>query len=80
MADKYTKKAVESPAAPSPPADAWKDVSVEKESQPPKVKEIKTYRQLESEVANIDAQVVSLGERKAAIEAEMAKVKAAAEA
>ena len=53
---------------------------MEKESQPPKVKEIKTYRQLENEVDNIDAQVVSLGERKAAIEAEMAKVKAAAEA
>ena len=80
MADKYTKKVADSPSPPSPPADAWKDVSVEKESQPAKVKEIKTYRQLESEVAIIDAQVVSLGERKAAIEAEMAKVKAAAEA
>ena len=80
MADKYTKKAVESTAAPEAPADAWKDVIVEKESQPPKVKEIKTYRQLENEVASIDAQVVSLGERKAAIEAEMAKVKAAAAA
>jgi len=30
MADKYTKKAVEVPASPSPPADAWKDAQVEK--------------------------------------------------
>jgi hypothetical protein len=34
---------------------------------------------LESQVANIDAQVVALGERKSALEAEMAKVKVAAE-
>lgn len=80
MADKYTKKAVESPAAPEAPADAWKDVSVEKESQPAKVKEVKTYRALENQVAHIDASVASLGEEKTAIEAEMAKVKAAAEA
>ena len=80
MADKYTKKAVESPAAPEAPADAWKDVSVEKESQPAKVKEVKTYRALENQVAQIDASVASLGEQKTAIEAEMAKVKAAAEA
>ena len=80
MADKYTKKAVESPAAPEAPADAWKDVSVEKESQPAKVKEVKTYRALENQVAQIDASVASLGEEKTAIEAEMAKVKAAAEA
>ena len=80
MADKYTKKAVESPAAPEAPADAWKDVSVEKESQPAKVKEVKTYRALENQVAQIDASVASLGEQKTAIEAEMAKVKSAAEA
>ena len=80
MADKYTKKAVETPAAASPPADAWKDVTVEKESQPAKVKEMKTYRQLENEVAQIDASVASLGEQKTACEAEMAKVKSAVEA
>ena len=80
MADKYTKKSVASPAAPEAPADAWKDVSVEKESQPAKVKEMKTYRALENQVANIDAQVVSLGEQKTACEAEMAKVKSAVEA
>ena len=80
MADKYTKKAVESPAAPEAPADAWKDVTVEKESQPAKVKEVKTYRALENQVAQIDASVASLGEQKTAIEAEMAKVKSAVEA
>ena len=80
MADKYTKKAVESPAAPEAPADAWKDVGVEKESQPAKVKEVKTYRALENQVAQIDASVASLGEQKTALEAEMAKVKSAVEA
>jgi len=80
MADKYTKAAVpDSPAAPSPPADAWKDASVEKESQPPKVTSSLTYRQLEQRVVNIDAQVSSLGEEKSAVEAEMVKVKAAVE-
>jgi hypothetical protein len=81
MADKYTKVATpERPSAPEPPADAWKDVGVEKESQPPKVKAQMSYRQLEQQVVNIDAQVVSLGEQKAAVEAEMAKVKSAVEA
>lgn len=79
MADKYTKKPSSAEAG-SPPADAWKDVNVEKEYTPAKVKENKTYRQLESEIESIDSQVVSLGERKVALEAEMAKVKAAVEA
>ena len=80
MADKFTKVVVDSPATPEAPADAWKDAQVEKEHQPAKQKSIQTYRQLESQVANIDAQVVSLGEQKSALEAEMVKVKAAAEA
>lgn len=80
MADKYTKKVAEAPASPSPPADAWKDTSVEKESQPPKVKSSLTYRQLEEQVADCDAQIASAGERKTAIQAEMAKVKSAVEA
>jgi len=80
MADKFTKVVVDSPAAPEAPADAWKDAQVEKEHQPAKQKTVQTYRQLESQVANIDAQVVSLGEHKSALEAEMAKVKAAVEA
>ena len=80
MADKFTKVAVDSPVSPVDPADAWKDAQVEKEHQPAKQKSVQTYRQLESQVANIDAQVVSLGEQKSALEAEMAKVKAAVEA
>ena len=76
MADKFTKKAVASADA---PADSWKDVVVEKESQPAKVVQSLTYRQLESQVASIDAQVKSLGDEKTALQAEMAKVKSAAE-
>jgi len=73
MADKFTKKAVSD-------SSDWKDVLVEKEHQPAKVKSTVSYKQLENQVANIDAQVVSLGNQKAEIEAEMAKVKKAIEA
>ena len=73
MADKFTKKAVSD-------SSNWKDVLVEKEHQPAKVKSTVSYKQLENQVANIDAQVVSLGNQKAEIEAEMAKVKKAVEA
>ena len=76
MADKFTKKAVASADA---PADSWKDIVVEKESQPAKVVQPLTYRQMESQVASIDTQVSSLGDKKTALVAEMAKVKAAAE-
>jgi len=80
MADKFTKVAVDSPVSPVDPADAWKDTKVEKEHQPAEVKSVQTYRQLESQVESIDAQVVSLGEQKSALEADMAKIKAAVEA
>ena len=73
MADKFTKKAVSD-------SSDWKDVLVEKEHQPAKVKSTVSYKQLENQVANIDAQVVNLGNQKAEIEAEMAKVKKAVEA
>lgn len=76
MADKFTKKAVASADA---PADSWKDIVVEKESQPAKVTQSLTYRELENRVANIDAQVKNLGDEKTALQAEMAKVKSAAE-
>lgn len=74
MADKFTKKEVASGGA-----DAWKDSVVEKEHQPAKVKSEITYRQMESQLASIVAQISSLGDQKSALEAEMAKVKAAAE-
>jgi hypothetical protein len=78
MADKYTKKAVES--SESLPADSWKDAPVEKEHQPAKVKTEVSYRQLEFEVANIDAESKRLADRKAELVAEMAEVKKAVEA
>ena len=75
MADKYTKKPASSPADPD-----WKDVSVEKESQPAKVKQSMTYRQLEQQKASQEAQKAACDDRIAEIDAEMAKVKAAVEA
>ena len=74
MADKYTKTPAASIADPD-----WKDVSVEKESQPPKVKQSMTYRQLESQKESQVAQKAACDDRIAEIEAEMAKVKAAVE-
>ena len=80
MADKYTKVAApDAPEAPEPAADAWKDTAVEKEVTPAKVKSNLTYRQLEQQVASLDEQAASLASRKSEIEAEMAKVKTAAE-
>ena len=78
MADKYIKKAVES--SEGSPADAWKDAPVEKEHQPPKVKSEISYRQLENEVANLDAEAKRIADRKAELVAEMAEVKKAVEA
>ena len=75
MADKYTKKAAASPADPD-----WKDVSVEKESQPAKVKQNMTYRQLEQQKESQVAQKAACDDRIAELDAEMAKVKAAVEA
>ena len=75
MADKFTKKEVASSGG----ADAWKDSVVEKEHQPAKVKSEITYRQMENQLASIDSQISSLGDQKTALEAEMAKVKTAAE-
>ena len=77
MADKYTK--VAAAESPSPAADAWKDMAVEKEVTPAKVKSNLTYRQLEQQVVNLDAQIASVEASKADVEAEMAKVKTAAE-
>ena len=75
MADKYTKKAVE-----SSPEPEWKQVQVEKEHQPAKQKSTVTYAQLESQKANQEAQKSACDARIAKIEAEMVKVKAAVEA
>ena len=79
MADKYTKKSVESPPEPAP-ADAWKSVQVEKEHQPAKQKSMVTYAQLEGQKASQEAQKKQCEDRIADIVAEMAKVKEAVEA
>ena len=79
-ADKFTKKAAPEEAAVSPPADAWKDSLVVKEHTPAKESSDVSYRQLESQVANCEEQISSATDRKAALEAEMAKVKSAVEA
>ena len=75
MADKFTKKAVESSPAPD-----WKQVQVEKEHQPAKQKSIVSYAQLESQKASQEAQKKQCEDRIAELDAEMAKVKAAVEA
>ena len=75
MADKYTKKRVESMPEPD-----WKSVQVEKEHQPAKQKSTVTYAQLESQKASQEAQKSACDDRIADIVAEMAKVKSAVEA
>ena len=79
-ADKYTKKAAPKEAAVSPPADACKDSLLVKEHTPAKQSNDVSYRQLESQLASCEEQISSQTDRKAAIEAEMVKVKAAVEA
>ena len=73
MADKFVKKAVAEPSV------DWKNVVVEKEHQPPKIKSEVTYANLEIQVAGIDSQIAELTARKSALEAEMVKVKTAVE-
>ena len=74
MADKYTKKSVE-----SLPEPEWKQVQVEKEHQPAKQKPMVTYAQLESQKASQEAQKSACDDRIADIVAEMAAVKQAVE-
>ena len=76
MADKFTK--TEEPAGLE--EDDWKDVNVEKEHQPEKETSNRNYRNMEEDLTHIEKDITSLGERKTALVAEMAKVKTAAEA
>ena len=82
MADTFKKVESESPASPAEdaPEDAWKDVQVEKEHQPEKEKSNLTYRRMEQNLGEINGSIASFTEQKATLEAEMAQVKAAAEA
>ena len=76
MADKFTK--TEEPAGLE--EDDWKDVNVEKEHQPEKQLSGQNYRNMEEDLARIEEEITRLGVDKTALEAEMAKVKTAAEA
>ena len=76
MADKFTK--TEEPAGLE--EDDWKDVKVAKEHQPAKIISNHNYRNMEEDLTRIKADITRLGVQKTALEAEMAKVKTAAEA
>ena len=76
MADKFTK--TKEPAGEN--ADDWKDVPVAKEHQPEKETSNRNYRRMEENLAQIEKDITRLGVDKSALEAEMAKVKAAVEA
>ena len=76
MADKFTK--TEEPAGLE--EDDWKDVAVAKEHQPEKLISNLKYRDMEENLAQIEDEITRLGVDKDALEAEMAKVKVAAEA
>ena len=76
MADKFTK--TEEPAGVE--EDDWKDVPVAKEHQPETVISNLNYRNMEEELARIEEKITRFGAEKTALEAEMLKVKTAAEA
>ena len=76
MADKFTK--TEEPAGLE--EDDWKDVNVAKEHQPEKQISNHNYRNMEEDQAQLEKDITTLEARKTALEAEMLKVKTAAEA
>ena len=76
MADKFTK--TEEPAGLE--EDDWKDVPVAKEHQPEKQISNRNYRDMEQDLTNIEKEITRLGVDKTALEAEMLKVKTAAQA
>ena len=76
MADKFTK--TEEPAGLE--EDDWKDVPVAKEHQPAKITSNLNYRNMEITLSDIETDITRLGTEKTALEAEMLKVKTAAEA
>ncbi len=78
--DKFTlsEDQVVGGAIPDPPADAWKDKSVQREHTPAKVKSNLTYRQIENEIEMIDNSIASQEARKAELEADLEKIEAVA--
>jgi len=77
MADTFKKIEVE--GVKNLEGNDWKDVSVEKEHQPEKVKSIVNYRSMEAELKSINNNITSLTKEKVDMEAGMVKVKAVAE-
>ena len=75
MADKFTKT-----KEPAGVGDDWKDVPVAKEHQPEKQISNLNYRDMERDLEYLNADITRLGVEKTALEAEMVKVKTAAEA
>ena len=78
MADKFTKT-----EEPDGVGDDWKDVNVKKEHQPDlPEKQISNhnYRRMEEDLTQIEEEITRLGADKDVLEAEMLKVKTAAEA
>ena len=83
MADTFKKIPPITPMLDDAPADSWKNIEVEKEHQPPQPEKVlsrMTYRNLEQQLNGIEDSITSLTEQKTVLEAEMVKVKAAAEA
>ena len=78
MADTFKKIEVE--GIENPEGNDWKDAPVEKEHQPEKVKSTVNYRDMEGQLEGINNNITSLTKEKADLEAEMVKVKTAAEA
>ena len=78
MADTFTKIPDAVLEAEDAPEGSWKAITVKKEHQPATVESILSYGLMEIQVAEINAQIVSLEESKTAIEAEMVEVKTAA--
>jgi len=78
MADTFKKTA--SPGIDPAASFNWKDVGVEKEHQPEKVKSHLTYRGLEQQMLGIEKGITDLTNQKTVLEAEMLQVKTTAEA
>ena len=83
MADTFKKIPPITPIPDDAPADSWKNIEVEKEHQPPlpeKVISTMTYQSMEQQLKGINDNIASMTEQKETLEAEMVKVKTAAEA
>lgn len=75
--DKFTE--VPQPEArPSASEDAWKDKQIQREHTPAKVQSHLTYRQIEQQIEQCDANIATQESRKAELEADLVKIEAVA--